>query len=194
VKSKVSPPPGEDILKPQYPSQELRIEAIELSPEHQTRSIAVALQPKYPRQELRPEPNELHYAVGPKQHRTTRRFFRALVSVILTGALLHFLIIVMGNYALGEILSNSGGGKFLRGKLHFLFKAYPRMVFLEDHFQPVVGRKVEQYPADLSDPTQLYPTKDSNDVSSMERIFFPGHETDNDCVPMSESQKASFRK
>ena len=192
VKSKVSPPPGEGVLKPQYPSQELRTEAIEQSPEHQTRSVAVALKPKYPRQELRSEPNEL--PVGPKQHRTTRRFLGALVSVILTGALLHVLVIVVGNHALGEILSDSGGGQFLRGRLHFFFKAYPRMVFLEDRFQPIWGRKIEQYPADMSDPTQLYPTEDSNDTPSMERRFFPGHETDEDCVPMSDSQKASFRK
>jgi len=54
-------------------------------------------------------------------------------------------------------------------------------------------RQVELYPADYSDATQTYPVTDSNDVDSqddyqMEMRLFPQHESDPDCVPMSDWQ------
>jgi hypothetical protein len=108
------------------------------------------------------------------------------------------------NHVFEGILLNSGGDEllskqtnYLRGKLRFLLKAYPRTFFLEDHFQPVKGRNIVQYPAEFSDATQLYDTKDSGDAAimeSMERKFFPEHEINKDCVPISELQKSNFRK
>ena len=58
-------------------------------------------------------------------------------------------------------------------------------------YQP--KRLVELYPADYSDVTQTYPFIDSNDVDSqddyqMEMRLFPQHESDPDCVPMSDWQ------
>ena len=198
-KSKVSPPPPEDVpLQYSRPNmQQVRdvLEAFELSPENQSRPLDVAVRPKYPRQELRVEvePNEKHHVVEQKQHRATRRFVGALVSVVLTAASMHLLII---NHVFeGELLSKQT--TYLRGKLRSLFKANPRTFFLEDHFQPVQGRHIVQYPAEFSDATQLYGTKDSDDAAimeSMERKFFPEHETNKDCVPMSESQTSNFRK
>ncbi len=198
-KRKVSPPPPEDVpLQYSRPNmQQVRdvLEAFELSPENQSRPLDVAVRPKYPRQELRVEvePNEKHHVVEQKQHRATRRFVGALVSVVLTAASMHLLII---NHVFeGELLSKQT--TYLRGKLRSLFKAYPRTFFLEDHFQPAKGRKIVQYPAEFSDATQLYGTKDSDDAAimeSMERKFFPEHETNKDCVPMSESQTSNFRK
>jgi hypothetical protein len=195
-KSKVSPPPPEDVpLQYSRPNmQQVRdvLEAFELSPENQSRPLDVAVRPKYPMQELRVA-NEKHHVVEPKQHRTTRRFVGALVSVVLTAASMHLLII---NHVFeGELLSKQTN--YLRGKLRSLFKANPRTFFLEDHFQPVQGRHIVQYPAEFSDATQLYGTKDSDDAAimeSMERKFFPEHETNKDCVPMSESQTSNFRK
>ena len=204
-KRKVSPPPPEDVpLQYSRPNmQQVRevLEAFELSPE--SRPLDVAVRPKYPRQELRVEvePNEKHHVVEPKQHRTTRRFVGALVSVVLTAASMHLLVV---NHVFEGILLNSGGDEllskqtnYLRGKLRFLLKAHPRTFFLEDHFQPVKGRNIVQYPAEFSDATQLYDTKNSDDAAimeSMERKFFPEHEINKDCVPMSESQKSNFRK
>ena len=198
-KSKVSPPPPEDVpLQYSRPNmQQVRdvLAAFELSTENQSRPLDVAVRPKYPRQELRVEvePNEKHHVVEQKQHRATRRFVGALVSVVLTAASMHLLII---NHVFeGELLSKQTN--YLRGKLRSLFKANPRTFFLEDHFQPVQGRHIVQYPAEFSDATQLYGTKDSDDAAimeSMERKFFPEHETNKDCVPMSESQTSNFRK
>jgi len=108
-KSKVSPPPPEDVpLQYSRPNmQQVRdvLEAFELSPENQSRPLDVAVRPKYPRQELRVEvePNEKHHVVEQKQHRATRRFVGALVSVVLTAASMHLLII---NHVFeGELLS-----------------------------------------------------------------------------------------
>jgi hypothetical protein len=200
-KSKLSPPVPEDFPL-QYPRPNIQqlgevLDAFELTPENQNRSLDVAVRPKYPSQELRVEPKEKHRVVKPKQHRATRRFFGALFSVVLTTALLHLIIINFGNHAFKGILTNSDGAKYLRGKIRFLLKTYPRTFFLEDRFQPVVGRKVVQYPPEFSDATQLYDTKSSDDIlvkENMERKIFPEHETNEDCVPMSEAQKSSFRK
>jgi len=146
-KSKVSPPPPEDVpLQYSRPNmQQVRdvLEAFELSPENQSRPLDVAVRPKYPRQELRVEvePNEKHHVVEQKQHRATRRFVGALVSVVLTAASMHLLII---NHVFeGELLSKPD---------------------------------------------------DAAIMESMERKFFPEHETNKDCVPMSESQTSNFRK
>jgi hypothetical protein len=206
-KSKVSPPPPEDVplqySRPNMQHAREVLEAFELSPENQSRPLDVAVRPKYPRQEPRVEvePNEKHHVVNQKQHRATRRFVGALVSVVLTAASMHLLVI---NHVFEGILLNSGGGEFLskqtnylRGKLRSLFKANPRTFFLDDHFQPVKGRNIVQYPAEFSDATQLYGTKDSDDAAvmeTMERKFFPEHETNKVCVPMSESQTSNFRK
>ena len=200
-KSKVSPPPPEDVpLQYSRPNMEV-LEAFELSPENQSRPLDVAVRPKYPRQELRVVGPVKHYVVEQKQHRATRRFVGALVSVVLTAASMHILVI---NHVFEGILLNSGGDEllskqtnYLRGKLRSLFKAYPRTFFLEDHVQPVKGRKIVQYSAEFSDATQLYDTKNSDDAAimeSMERKFFPEHETNKDCVPVSESQKSNYRK
>ena len=206
-KSKVSPPPPEDVplqySRPNMQHAREVLEAFELSPENQSRPLDVSVRPKFPRQEPRVEvePNEKHHVVNQKQHRATRRFVGALVSVVLTAASMHLIVI---NHVFEGILFNSGGGEllskqtnYLRGKLRSLFKANPRTFFLEDHFQPVKGRNIVQYPAEFSDATQLYGTKDSDDAAvmeSMERKFFPEHETNKDCVPMSESQTSNFRK
>ena len=57
------------------------------------------------------------------------------------------------------------------------------------------GRQLTLYPADFSDVTQLYDAKGSDDAAiagSMERRFFPRHETNADCVPASAWQTQSF--
>jgi hypothetical protein len=57
-------------------------------------------------------------------------------------------------------------------------------------------RKVmDLYPPEFTDVTQLYSSTSSNDVrlqQTMERKFFPEHETDPYCIPMSEWQSNSF--
>lgn len=98
-----------------------------------------------------------------------------------------------------DILLGGSGGKtrYLRSKIRSLFKSEPRIIFLGDHFQPIEDRKVEQYPAEYSDQTQLYHTKSSDDTSvatKMERKIFPNHEINEDCVPLAEWQHATFRK
>ncbi|KAL3786490.1 hypothetical protein HJC23_010656 [Cyclotella cryptica] len=56
-------------------------------------------------------------------------------------------------------------------------------------------RKIlDSYPAEHTDATQLYGVASSNDIllQTMERKFFPEHETNRNCVPMSEWQLMSF--
>lgn len=82
-----------------------------------------------------------------------------------------------------------------------------RMVYLGDNYNllsasPYLHRKpknrniLDPFPAEQTDVTQLYSTANSNDIrlGTMERKFFPEHETDKKCVPMSEWQFMSFRK
>jgi hypothetical protein len=94
-------------------------------------------------------------------------------------------------------LGGGGNTRYLRSKIRSLFKSKPRIIFLGDHFQPIEDRKVEQYPAEYSDQTQLYHTKSSDDTSvatKMERKIFPNHEINKDCVPLAEWQQSTFRK
>lgn len=61
-------------------------------------------------------------------------------------------------------------------------------------FHLKLGRTISLYPAEYTDMTQLYPVIDSSDEAllydgyEMEFRTFPHHESDPDCVPMSEWQ------
>lgn len=172
--------------------------SFELSPDHQHRSLDVAVKPKYPSQELRDE--EKPHTVEPRQHRTVWRFLQVLTVTIIAAASLH--IITFGILFNEVPLSSSTGGKmlsektnYLRSKIRNLLKAHPRTIFLGDRFRPILGRKIVQYPTEYSDKTQLYHTKSSDDASvstSMERKIFPNHETNENCVPMSEWQQLTY--
>ena len=81
-----------------------------------------------------------------------------------------------------------------------------RMLYLDGNYKvvsssswslPKKHRKIlNDYPTEQTDVTQLYGTASSNDVrlQSMEMKFFPEHETNKNCVPMSKWQLMSFRK
>jgi hypothetical protein len=81
------------------------------------------------------------------------------------------------------------------------------MVYLGDKYNlldasPYLHQKLKNreildpYPAEQTDATQLYSATNSNDIrlATMERKLFPEHETNKNCVPMSEWQFMSFRK
>ena len=78
----------------------------------------------------------------------------------------------------------------------------PRVIYIGDDlfnktppYLQNAGRIVVPYPAEFSDVTQVYDRKDDEEISdSVEMKFFPMHETDADCVPMSPWQTLSFRK
>lgn len=65
------------------------------------------------------------------------------------------------------------------------------------YYHPTKSRQmVDVYPAEQTDETQLYSITSSNDVrvQGMEKKFFPMHETNENCIPMSEWQYMTFRK
>eukprot|EP00956_Cyclotella_meneghiniana_P043778 scaffold286965_cov93-Cyclotella_meneghiniana.AAC.3 len=86
-------------------------------------------------------------------------------------------------------------------------KTCSRILYLDNnynirHESPYLHHPTEQrktvnvYPAEQTDETQLYGTTSSNDVrvQGMEKRFFPMHETNKNCIPMSEWQYMTFRK
>ena len=196
------------------PSLELREPSpVHLRYEASKFPFKVAVKPRYPTQELLDrtyaEPNQTRAAT---QQRPLTKF--GLFSfVVLAVASLHliqsapFLQLWATNW-IEPHFSNSGQtgmNIFLSDKASFLRSSRrmlatgqkPRTVFLAESFRPASGRKVVLYPADFSDVTQLYDTKSSDDVAiarTIERKFFPKHETNEDCVPMSPWQTMSFRK
>lgn len=147
---------------------------------------------------------------------TTQRpltMFGLFSFVVLAVASLH--LINFGNHSFQGMFAMSGrSGKniFLSDKASFLRNSHrglvvvqPRTFFMGEgaendgpSFQPTIGRRVVLYAADdFSDVTQLYGIKSSDDeaiAGSIERKFFPMHETNADCVPMSTWQTQSFRE
>ncbi|KAL7545541.1 hypothetical protein ACHAWF_008891 [Thalassiosira exigua] len=162
--------------------------------------------PKYPRADLL----NGHGAQirGGYQRRLT--LFGLFSLLILGVASMH--LIYFGNRSFQGIRSNTGtGGRnaFFSDKASFfstrrrnLVQGKPRIAFMDrsaDHdsslYQAASGRKVALYPAEFSDVTQLYSLKSSDDSAidgTMELKFFPTHETDENCVPMSPWQMESF--
>ncbi|KAL7517548.1 hypothetical protein ACHAWX_002467 [Stephanocyclus meneghinianus] len=63
-----------------------------------------------------------------------------------------------------------------------------------EHYRLRHRRILDSYPTELTDATQLYGIASSNDsrLQTMERKFFPKHETNRNCVPMAEWQLLSF--
>ena len=194
TKSNSSPPSPEDIPVQQARHQMSKvIDSFEFSPDHQDRSYIVEeVKPKkYPSQELRKKKPQISVEPKRDKHRLGRRFISVLAVLIIAVAAMQVVTFH------SDILSGGGAGKrYLRSKIRSLFKSKPRIIFLGDHFQPS-SRKVEQYPAEYSDQTQLYHTKSSDDTSvstKMERKVFPNHETNKNCVPLAEWQQSTFRK
>ena len=80
---------------------------------------------------------------------------------------------------------------------------HPRVSFIRsDRSTPSLSlssrhRSVRVYEAEFTDVTQLYSIKSSDDTavsSSIERKYFPDHEVNHDCIPMSDWQTLSFRE
>ena len=190
--SNSSPPSSPEDIPVQQARHQMSevIDSFEFSPDHKDRSYIVEeVKPnKYPSQELR---KNKPLSVKPKRdkHRLGRRFMIVLAVLIMAVAAMHVVIF--------HGLGGGGNTRYLRSKIRSLFKSKPRIIFLGDHFQPIEDRKVEQYPAEYSDQTQLYHTKSSDDTSvatKMERKIFPNHEINKDCVPLAEWQLSTFRK
>jgi hypothetical protein len=191
-KSNSSPPSSPEDIPVQQARHQMSevIDSFEFSPDHKDRSYIVEeVKPtKYPSQELR---KNKPLSAKPKRdkHRLGRRFMIVLAVLIMAVAAMHVVIF--------HGLGSGGNTRYLRSKIRSLFKSKPRIIFLGDHFQPIEDRKVEQYPAEYSDQTQLYHTKSSDDTSvatKMERKIFPNHEINKDCVPLAEWQQSTFRK
>ena len=191
---------------------QLRYEEADQSP------FKLEVRPKYPSQ----YPRKLLDAYStepthePKQNRaiTQRPFtmFGLFSFMVLAVASLH--LINFGNHSFEGIRFNSGrNGKniflsdkssFIRSNHRNLVRGLPRTFFMGERaddespsFQPAPGRTVILYPSEFSDVTQFYDTKSSDDsaiADSIERKFFPMHETNADCVPMSGWQTKSFRE
>lgn len=71
------------------------------------------------------------------------------------------------------------------------FHKYSSISVNYEGFDAKLGRIIDLGSAVYSDVTQTYPAVDSSDTVSMEKRFFPQHETDESCVPMAEWQKKS---
>ena len=140
---------------------------------------------------------------------TMFRFFSFMVLAVASLHLINF-----GNDSFQGIRSNSvRSGKnivlsnksaFVRSSHQDLVRGQSRTFFMGERadsdspsFETAPGRKVVIFAPEFSDVTQLYGTKSSDDIAisgSIERKFFPLHETNADCAPMSEWQTKSFRE
>lgn len=216
--TKSSPPLGGVPLQSLRPSiQQARdptLELFEPSPEQHSRSpLEVAVKPKYPRQELRgessPETNRnRHIRAVTRRPLTT---FGVFSCTVLSIASLHLLYFGHLSFEGMDLTSSNVSNRnvvvsdkhtYFRSSQNLHVKGPPRVICIGNHldnttptFVAEVGRKVVLYPAEFSDVTQLYDRKDDDEIAdSVEMKYFPMHETNEDCVPMSPWQTYSFRK
>lgn len=216
--TKSSPPLGGVPLQSLRPSiQQARdptLELFEPSPEQHSRlPLEVAVKPKYPRHELRsessPETNRnRHLRAVTRRPLTT---FGVFSCTVLSIASLHLLYFGHLSFEGMDLTSSNVSNKkavtsdkhnYFRSNQNLHVKGPPRVICIGNHldnttpsFVAEAGRNVVLYPAEFSDVTQLYDRKDDDEIAdSVEMKYFPMHETNEDCVPMSPWQTYSFRK
>jgi hypothetical protein len=100
------------------------------------------------------------------------------------------------NLSDGEVMFHKELRKTNRRML-YLDAKYNVYVSSPYHLHQIKHRTMlDEYPAEHTDVTQVYDVTSSNDVrlKTMERKFFPEHETNKNCIPMSDWQLLSFRK
>ncbi|KAL3762177.1 hypothetical protein ACHAWU_000641 [Discostella pseudostelligera] len=214
--TKSSPPLGGVPLQSLRPSiQQARdptLELFEPSPEQHSRSpLEVAVKPKYPRQELRSESStetnrNRHLRAVTRRPLTT---FGVFSCTVLSIASLHLLYFGHLSFEGMDLTSSNVSNKkavtsdkhnYFRSNQNVHVKGPPRVICIGNHldnttpsFVAEAGRNVVLYPAEFSDVTQLYDRKDDDEIAdSVEMKYFPMHETNEDCVPMSPWQTYSF--
>lgn len=201
----ISPPTAKGI-----PLQECRpniqrggsLELFEPSPEQLRYSGAnrspfdAAVKPKHPIQQLR---NAELTKSRRSEHKCSLASLGLSSLLVLSVASLH--LINFGNHSFNKVLSDKTAfATFSRG----IAPRKPRVFFMGESADfnaprfPPTKRTLVLYSSDedsFTDVTQLYDRKDSNDEAikgSMERKFFPMHETNKDCIPRSSWQSQSF--
>lgn len=153
--------------------------------------------------ESRPYPTR---ALQPKQSKeTTLPATRLLWGVIGAASVVNLLVV--GLYIFFSVSEHSKVSSFDSYLLRSGWSnTHSNMVYLGEKYNIISEspypnqlkhREVyDQYPSEQTDATQLYGSTSSNDVrlKTMERKIFPRHETNRDCVPMSQWQFMSFRE
>ena len=183
--------------------------------------LNVEVRPKYPREELGLKAFDLeqkerrHRELAQKQETRQRplTLFGLFAFMVIGVATLH--LINVGSQSFDNLNSSAEQSGFLYDKTSFLRSSHrhllgrqPRVLFMgqeayqrPQYFPPEPGRKVALYSADRasfgSDATQIYSLKSSDDTSissTIERKFFPMHETNEDCIPQSDWQTETYCK
>lgn len=206
---KISPPPRPNIILQSCKHHHLSfvrqvsdedLESTEPSPKHLKSRIESSVHMLH-NNESRPNPIR---APQPKRNKETSSLAtRLLWGVIGAAAIINLLAFGLYTFFnLFEYLSPFESNNLRSCSTN----ANSKMVYLDDHYsvisespysnQPRHREVYDQYPSEQTDATQFYDSTSSNDVrlKTMERKIFPHHETDRNCVPMSQWQFLSFRK
>lgn len=208
----ISPPPRPDVILQSYKQPPLirqvsdeDFESIESSPKY----FKARLESRNPRlhgNERRPCPPK---ALPPKQNEQhlSKIARHHLIGFVIVVSIFSLLRVMHCTYPIDsqhlQVLAEEDRA-FLRKEP---LEVNSRMIYLDGnynvydsspylHHQMKHRKVLDPYPAEQTDVTQLYDTTNSNDVrlERMERKFFPEHETNANCVPVSDWQFMSFRK